>query len=59
MPSYEYNQIFFDIGDLNNLNRLAADGWRVIHAATKPQIDNHETVVLLERILPEFKTIQK
>lgn len=45
---YEYIRLFFDFGDLEEMNRLAGTGWRVVSV----QPDEQTFIALLERTIP-------
>lgn len=55
--NYEYIQLEFEWGDLEELNRLSISGFRVVHvgqiqASGDPRIRHFKQIALLEREVP-------
>ena len=51
MRRYEYIRLFFDFGDLAEMNSLSDTGWRVI--AVNLMSNTGDLVALMERPLPD------
>ena len=53
---YEYIRLYFDFGDLHELNQLSSSGWRVVSVqpgAVDTDALGVSQIALLERPLPE------
>ena len=48
MKTYEYIRLFFDFGDLHDLNQLGSAGWRVVTVSQDPAA-RFGNIALLER----------
>ena len=48
MKTYEYIRLYFDFGDLKDLNALGSAGWRVVTVSQDPA-DRFGNIALLER----------
>ena len=51
MQAYEYIRLYFDFGDLAELNRISSAGWRVISVQSGVGPMQHTNVALLERTI--------
>jgi hypothetical protein len=63
MKTYEYIRLYFDFGDLKDLNALGSAGWRVVTVSQDPERTRFENVALLEREptmdLAEYKKLKE
>ena len=61
MKTYEYIRLFFDFGDLHDLNQLGSAGWRVVTVSQDPS--GWGKIALLEREptmdLAEYKKLKE
>jgi hypothetical protein len=63
MKTYEYIRLYFDFGDLKDLNALGSAGWRVVTVSQDPERYRTGNIALLEREptmdLAEYKKLKE